>query len=401
MKLDKYTAILGNTIGYPDMEGLTDRRPLASLPFDAKYRLIDFQLSSLANAGIHSIYGLFQRDNTSSIFDHVRSGREWGLDSLLSHWYLGFYNTKYNDHTTDRAYYEQLLTFLKRSGSDRTVYMGCDMLCNIDIRQVIRLAERAQSPMTVVYKRVPASMVTPANEVLEVSADDEVIGKGTLPEYRAGLAGVDISPDSSTGLAHEFADPDELISMSADIYVLETNWLIAQMEEEVKNEHPRKLRFLLRSLLEEHRALAFGYTGYLANITSVKSYFDANMDMLEPEHFYSLLYSNQKVYTKVKNEESTYFSPECEIEDSQFASGSIIKGRVKKSIISRSCHVDEDSFVCHSIAFSKVHVGAGARVEYAVLDKNVVIQPGVTVKGTPEKPIVITKGSIVEEDIIR
>ncbi len=52
MKIDKYSAILGNTVGFHDMSTLTDHRPVASLPFGGKYRLIDFPLSSLANAGV-------------------------------------------------------------------------------------------------------------------------------------------------------------------------------------------------------------------------------------------------------------------------------------------------------------------------------------------------------------
>lgn len=59
MKIDKYSAILGSSIGFAEMKGLTDTRPLANLPFDGKYRLIDFQLSNLANAGVRSIYGIF------------------------------------------------------------------------------------------------------------------------------------------------------------------------------------------------------------------------------------------------------------------------------------------------------------------------------------------------------
>lgn len=55
MKIDKYSAILGNTVGFHDMSTLTDHRPVASLPFGGKYRLIDFPLSSLANAGVRSI----------------------------------------------------------------------------------------------------------------------------------------------------------------------------------------------------------------------------------------------------------------------------------------------------------------------------------------------------------
>ena len=66
------------------MDGLTEHRPIASLPFGGKYRLIDFPLSNLANAGIRSVFGIFQNENISSVFDHIRSGREWGLSTLLS-----------------------------------------------------------------------------------------------------------------------------------------------------------------------------------------------------------------------------------------------------------------------------------------------------------------------------
>ena len=33
MKIDKYSAILGNTVGFHNMSTLTDHRPVASLPF--------------------------------------------------------------------------------------------------------------------------------------------------------------------------------------------------------------------------------------------------------------------------------------------------------------------------------------------------------------------------------
>lgn len=47
MKIDKYSAILGNTVGFHDMSTLTDHRPVASLPFGGKYRLIDFHFQAL------------------------------------------------------------------------------------------------------------------------------------------------------------------------------------------------------------------------------------------------------------------------------------------------------------------------------------------------------------------
>ncbi len=149
MKIDKYSAILGNTVGYHDMSTLTSHRPVASLPFDGKYRLIDFPLSSLANAGIRSVFGIFQQENISSVFDHIRSGREWGLSTLLSHYYLGIYNTPVENTTVGPEYYQQLLTYLKRSGSNQTVALNCDVLMNIDLNQVFHLHNSVDRPITV------------------------------------------------------------------------------------------------------------------------------------------------------------------------------------------------------------------------------------------------------------
>lgn len=378
MKSDKYSAILGNAIGFPDMESLTDNRPLANLPFDGKYRLIDFQLSSLANAGIRSVYGIFRGQNIRSIFDHIRSGREWGLHTLLSHYYLGFYNTDQTHEIADEDYYNQILTYLKRSGSDQTVYMSCDILCNINLEQVIHLHNANKKPITVVYKKLPKKSVSGANDILEIDETDVVIGK------------------------HSYEDcTDELIPMSADMYVVDTPWLISKLEEEAKKDDPRKIRFLLRELIIEERALAFEYTGYLSNIYSVKSYYDANMDMLDRNKFQSLLYSNQRVFTKVKNEESTYFDEKSVVNNSQFASGSIITGTVEHSIVSRSCHVKEGAKVSHSVIFPKVTIEEGATVEYAIIDKTVTIPAGVTIRGSLEKPIVIGKGQKITGDIIQ
>ncbi len=375
MKTDKYSAILGNAVGYHDMEGLTDNRPLANLPLDGKYRLIDFQLSNLANAGIRSVYGIFRGQNIRSVFDHIRSGREWGLNTLLSHYFLGFYNTDVESQVTDRDYYEQILTYLRRAGSDQTIYMSCDILCNIDLQQVIHLHNANNRDITVVYKKLAKDQLSPANDILEIDESDTVSGKPSQP-----------------------SDSD-LEKMSTDIYVINTPFLIQKMEEEAEKAEPRKLRYLLRDLIVEYSALAFEYTGYLANITSVKSYYKANMDMLDPQKFYSLLYSNQKVYTKVKNEEATYFADSSVVKNAQLASGSVVKGEVRHSILSRNCYVGSNVKISDSIVFPKAKIGEGAVIEYAIIDKSVSIAPGVTIRGTAEKPLVIGKNRDILEDV--
>ena len=378
MKIDKYSAILGNTVGFHDMSTLTSNRPVASLPFGGKYRLIDFPLSSLANAGVRSIFGIFQQDNISSVFDHIRSGREWGLSTLLSHYYLGIYNTRVESSTVGKEYYQQLLTYLKRSGSNQTVSINCDVLINIDLNQVFHLHNTTKSPITVVYKKLPKKDISGVNAILEVDETDHV-------------------------LSHHLFDENsnqDLYNMSTDIFVVDTPWLIERLEEEAKKENPEKLRYVLRDLAEESGAFAYEYTGYLANIHSVESYYQANKDMLDLHKFYSLFTPNQKIYTKVKNEEPTYYASSSKVAKSQFASGSIIEGEVVNSVLSRNVRVHEDSLVKDSLLFTRVVIGKGAQVEYAIVDKGAEIAEGVVIRGTAENPVVIKKGEKVTEDIL-
>ena len=378
MKIDKYSAILGNTVGFHDMSTLTNNRPVASLPFGGKYRLIDFPLSSLANAGVRSIFGIFQQDNISSVFDHIRSGREWGLSTLLSHYYLGIYNTRVESSTVGKEYYQQLLTYLKRSGSNQTVSINCDVLINIDLNQVFHLHNTTKSPITVVYKKLPKKDISGVNAILEIDETDHV-------------------------LSHHLFDENsnqDLYNMSTDIFVVDTPWLIERLEEESKKENPEKLRYVLRDLAAESGAFAYEYTGYLANIHSVESYYQANKDMLDLHKFYSLFTPNQKIYTKVKNEEPTYYASSSKVAKSQFASGSIIEGEVVNSVLSRNVRVHEDSFVKDSLLFTRVVIGKGAQVEYAILDKGVEVVEGVVIRGTAEHPVVVKKGEKVTEDIL-
>ena len=378
MKIDKYSAILGNTVGFHDMSTLTNNRPVASLPFGGKYRLIDFPLSSLANAGVRSIFGIFQQDNISSVFDHIRSGREWGLSTLLSHYYLGIYNTRVESSTVGKEYYQQLLTYLKRSGSNQTVSINCDVLINIDLNQVFHLHNTTKSPITVVYKKLPKKDISGVNAILEVDETDHV-------------------------LSHHLFDENsnqDLYNMSTDIFVVDTPWLIERLEEESKKENPEKLRYVLRELAEESGAFAYEYTGYLANIHSVESYYQANKDMLDLHKFYSLFTPNQKIYTKVKNEEPTYYASSSKVAKSQFASGSIIEGEVVNSVLSRNVRVHEDSLVKDSLLFTRAVIGKGAQVEYAILDKGVEVVEGVVIRGTAEHPVVVKKGEKVTEDIL-
>ncbi len=92
---------------------------------------------------VFEVFMVFSVDeNIRSIFDHIRSGREWGLNTLLSHYFLGFYNTPEDSIYADKDYYDQILTYLKRSGSDQTftcLVIFCVILTSIKCSTCIML----------------------------------------------------------------------------------------------------------------------------------------------------------------------------------------------------------------------------------------------------------------------
>ena len=148
------------------------------------------------------------------------------MSTLLSHYYLGIYNTRVESSTVGKEYYQQLLTYLKRSGSNQTVSINCDVLVNIDLNQVFHLHNTTNGPITVVYKKLPKKDISDVNAILEIDETDHV-------------------------RSHKLFDnksTDELFNMSTDIFVVDTPWLIERLEEEAQKEYPEKLRYVLRDL---------------------------------------------------------------------------------------------------------------------------------------------------------
>ena len=62
----------------PELGELVKKRTASSLPFCGRYRLIDFALSSLMNAGIHDV-GVIMRRDYQSLLDHLASGKDWDM----------------------------------------------------------------------------------------------------------------------------------------------------------------------------------------------------------------------------------------------------------------------------------------------------------------------------------
>lgn len=371
-------AILGNEHEYNGLLPLTANRPLSTLYFDCKYRIMDFALSSAVNANIRTVYMILNEGRVKSVFDHLGGGREWGLDSIGSYQYLGFYQDILRKKAEGKPYFNDMIGFLRKSKSEYTAFFGNKMLCNVDLRSVLAVHKNHDSKITVVFKRVPKEQVAPDDHILTLTEDNQVKGTGVFSESNTDA---------------------ELYNLSMSIFLVKTDWLIDLLHKGQNAGAPASVQELLNREMTRVSTRAYEYTGYLSNIYDIKSYYDANMDMLVPEKFSNLLFSSQHVITRTKNEVATHFFDSSDVNSSQFATGCIVKGKVDHSLISRRTIIEEGAKVKNSIVMSSATIGRDATIEYAILDKNVEVEEGVTIKGTPDKPVVITKDSHIVADI--
>lgn len=371
---------MGNIQRYNALLPLTTHRPLATLPFACKYRLIDFPLSSIVNANINTVYMIFNEGETQSVFDHIGGGKEWNLDGVHHRFFIHLYQDFLKLKANESAYYRPLIDYLEKSKSEYTVYMSSKMICNIDLRAVLKIHQLQKNEMTVVYKKVDAEKICETDAVLSLT------DQGQITDVRPFM---------------EDTEDKNQENLCMDIYIVQTEWLIEQLTAGQQEGATVDLQDFLRKKIHTVKSSTYEYTGYLSNIFDIASFYKASLDMLNQQKFNSLLYSSQKIYTKLKNEVPTYYARSSEIKNSQFATGCLIKGTVENSSISRGTLLEEDTEVRESIIMPSAKIRAGAKIQYAILDKHVVVDPDVKIIGTKENPIVIKKNSHIKSDILR
>lgn len=377
MKTNKMCALVGNLHRYQELMPLIKNRPLATLPFDGKYRLIDFNLSNIANANIKSLFMVFNEGETQSVFDHVGGGKEWNLAGIQNRFFIHTYQNFVRQGDNNSSYYDVVIDYLRKSKSEYAVYMGSKILCNIDLKTLLHIHQARDCDMTVVYKKIDLEK-TNSDDILLTLDDEHTIREKTFAK------------DATT---------QSEVNLCADIFIIKTELLIDILQQKQAEGTLGTVESFLRERISASTN-AYEYTGYLNNIFDILSYYRANMDMLNTQKFNSLLYSSQKVYTKMKNEVPTYYSETSIVNNSQFATGCMIRGRVERSLLGRGTNIDEGAEVFDSLIFPSNVIKPSATVRCAILDKNVVVDEGVRIEGTPEKPLVVEKGTHVTEDII-
>ena len=326
-------------------------RTLGSIPFGGRYRLIDFPLSNLTNAGINSI-GILTKNNYQSLMDHLGSGKEWDLarkrGGLVI---LPPYGVSDTVYSTRLEAIKGIISFINHSNADYVVMTDCYHICNVDYKEVIKAHLEKNADITVVYHKHEASKNSFTTAKVLTLDENERITKMDLGTDETGP-----------------------VNVSIDIWVMKKSLLQEIVKEAIQTNAKSFNRDVLRRNLKNYKIYGCEYKGYYGNISDLRSYYDVNMDLLNKEIRGEIFFKPGKaIYTKVRDSAPTKYSETNYVENSLIADGCEIDGTVINSVIFRGAKVCKGAVVKNCILMQDTYIAEGVNLEYVITDKNVKI----------------------------
>lgn len=360
------------------LKQITYHRPVASIPFLGRYRMIDFALSNLTNSGATTV-GIFLNDRYRSLMDHIGSGKEWDLDRKKGgvFWFSPYATPDIHSQLRgDVSTYFSNIDYFTEVPGDFAVITGTSMILNIDLDKVLKEHLSTNADITVVYK----------------SIEDDDFGFDrcytvNLNEYgRVVTFGKNIKKNETEAAKKK---------ISTEIYIVRKELISDMITDAITTGQNIFLTDVLHNAVTKYKVVGYEFNGYLKNISSIEGYFDASMDMLNEDHIKEVFFNERKIKTKVKDETPTYYSEDSNVSNSLIANGCKIEGTVINSILFRRVNVAKGAIIKDSIIMQNTDIRENCLIENVITDKSVVLTEGTELKGSPKNPVVVGKGSIL------
>jgi glucose-1-phosphate adenylyltransferase len=368
---------------------LTDDRAKPAVPFGGLYRLIDFALSNLVNAGVLKIAVLTQY-KSHSLDRHITT--TWRLSNLLGNyvtpvpaqqrlgpqWYTGSANAIF-----------QSLNLIYDERPDIVVVFGADHVYRMDPRQMINQHLDTGAGVTVAGIPVPRHEAT-AFGVIQTAPDG--VGIEAFLEKPADPPGLPGRPDETfasmgnyvfsteallDALHTDAADTDSKHDMGGNIVPLLTEQGGAAVYDFQSNQVPGEDP---------------GGERYWRDVGTLDAYYDAQMDLCATVPAFNLYNDRWPILTHIRSYPAAKFVHDDPANDrvgravsSMVSNGVIVSGAsVRESVLSPGVHLHSWAQVERSVLMDGVDVGRRAVVRNAILDKNVRVAPGVSVGVDPD-----------------
>lgn len=352
------------------MNDLTAVRALGSIPFGGRYRLVDFALSNLVHAGYNNV-GIVTTKKYLSLTQHIGSGKAWDLSrkkkGLSMQPALGATPTEYEGRIIPL---HDIREWLELCREEYVILSDCYVIGNINYKALVEKHIASDAEITVAYK-VGACPEVPSLVTMDVTES------GRVTEMRIG------------------ARPEGDVCYGIGLYVMAREKLMELVEDAFSCGRMNFERDILQARVVGGRIRGYEVPEFTLVISSLQSYFDANMALMDKEIRAKLFPSDYPVYTRVHDCAPVVYGLNAEMTGSLAADGAHIDGTVTDSLLFRNVRIETGATVRNCILMEGSIVRKGAVLENVVLDKKVTVSEGRVLRGAPTYPLYVNKGRTI------
>ena len=202
----------------------------------------------------------------------------------------------------------------------------------------------------------------------------------------------------------EFAEKPEkpksnLASMG--IYIFDWPVLREYLIEDIKNPDSSNDfgKDIIPTMLQDGKKMvAYTFEGYWKDVGTIKSYWEANMDLLSEDDTLNVYDRSWRIFTKNKNLPPQFVSDTAEVYNSLINEGCIVEGHLDRCVLFSEVRVKQDAYVHNSVVLSNATIEEGARVYNAVVMEGVTVKKGQVIGDKDNgKVFLVSEDTIIEE----
>lgn len=369
MSESKVLGIVFSNMHDDQMGDLTMVRTMGSVPFGGRYRLVDFALSNMVNAGIRDV-GMITKSNYHSLMDHVGSGREWDLARKIGGLTIlpPYARAKAGMYRGNLDALNGIYAFLASSKAKYVLLCDCDIVANIDYNAMLAAHEESGAGVTILCGRYDVAPHHGEDLILSIQEN------GFLRDafQSAGVGG------------------EQDVYMNAAIFDRE---LLLRLTADGVSHGKYSINGVISEQARSNNVYCYRCGGWSYHIHNLTEYFAANMALLDEKVRQELFLPERPILTKIRDEAPAKYGLSSSVKNSLVADGCIIEGTVENSVIFRGVKIGQGAVVKNSIIMQSTVVNNNAELEYVVLDKDVLIKDGRRLAGYLTYPLYVPKKS--------
>ncbi len=370
---------------------LTGLRSKPAVPVAGKYRLVDIPISNCLNSDIRKIYVLTQF-NSASLNRHIKN--TYNFD-LFSHGFVDILaaeqtpkSQNWFQGTADAV--RQSIHHMSNHEYDHVLVLSGDQLYQMDFQEVMEHHEQQGADLTVA--------------TIPVTGEDAT-GFGIMKTNKDGMIESFVEKPSADELSEWKSDTPEHMKRQGKEYLASMGIYVFNkgVMKRLFNENPDATDFgkeiIPKAIKEGTKVSSYEYDGYWTDIGTIKSFFEANLELTDTLPAFNLYDDERQIYTRARllpaskltgtNLERVIVSEGCIIEASRIERSVIgIRARIGKGTsIEESIIMGNDYFTTREDIANKSNdrplMGIGERcyLSRTIVDKNVRIGDDVKIVG--------------------